>query len=259
MDDADLADRCARADPEVFALGGAEPDRSTAVVGGIRCVALGVPHPWATSAHAVLGVPEPQQLRDVLAWMHARAREAVVVVRTRDVAAPVWSAERLTELDRLPVLARPGGRLDRHASSGPPGVLVRRARDRAEFVAAYGGWMGDAALGEGLVGPFDLSAPARIHLVAETDGRVVGCVLVRLAAATGYISALGVLPADRGIGYGTSLTVAAHRAAVSAGCETVWMHATEEGKHVYQRLGFREVDEHVHLLSRHPGAASGTW
>jgi ribosomal protein S18 acetylase RimI-like enzyme len=106
--------------------------------------------------------------------------------------------------------------------------------------------MDDVTLAEQLVAAEDVGDPAWVHLVAVREHRPVGAAMVRYAAGTGYISALGVESAHRGAGIGTALAVAAAQVGAQ-GTEVTWLHATDQGARRYAALGFREVDVHVLL------------
>lgn len=55
---------------------------------------------------------------------------------------------------------------------------------------------------------------------------------------TGWIGALGVVPAARGRGLGTALTEACLAWLSERGAQTVMLYATDPGRPVYERLGF---------------------
>jgi ribosomal protein S18 acetylase RimI-like enzyme len=58
----------------------------------------------------------------------------------------------------------------------------------------------------------------------------------------GWIGNLIVDESRRGEGIGSSLMVKALEALRTAGSETVWLTASADGKPIYERLGFRELD-----------------
>jgi ribosomal protein S18 acetylase RimI-like enzyme len=138
----------------------------------------------------------------------------------------------------MPALAlrRPPPPLD------PPGVEIGTARDRDEFLAAYGAELAP------LVTRHHLASPRMHHLVARIDGRPVGCAQVRRLGDTAYVSAITVDGAHRGRGIGAALTVAAtERAAGEA--DLVWLHCTPRSRGLYERLGYEHVDDHALMAS----------
>lgn len=124
--------------------------------------------------------------------------------------------------------------------------------------------------------------PVAEVLVAEVDGRLVGCATYvpgpgsPLAEALGEgeagIRMLGVEGAAQGRGIGRRLVEACIERARSSGCRAVVLHSTSymHGAHrIYGRLGFERVPEHdwapvpdLHLLAfrllLRPDPAPGT-
>jgi len=81
--------------------------------------------------------------------------------------------------------------------------------------------------------------PAGVVLVAVGRlRRVIGGACCASFGATGWIGALGVLPRARGRGAGTALTEACVEWLRARGAETVLLHATDQGRPVYERVGF---------------------
>jgi ribosomal protein S18 acetylase RimI-like enzyme len=98
--------------------------------------------------------------------------------------------------------------------------------------------MEDDPLARALVVAGDLQRARRRFVVARVDGRPVGCAFIWFAGGTAYLSGLGVVPSERGRGYGAALAVAAARIGASAPVDTVWMYATDAGERLYRGLGF---------------------
>jgi ribosomal protein S18 acetylase RimI-like enzyme len=243
----DAATRLCRAAADVArsaAAGG--PPRAHQDVGRITATDVGVDAPWSVQA---LLPPDwsgpPAELDAAVAWCRERggSRGFGVVVRAEQQAVP--RGRGLQVRDVRPVFALPGSAAVDLAELAGGTVDTRPPRD--DVVAAYGGWMADPALGAALVWPSDVARHDRRFLVAHAGGRPAGCALLWLVAETLYLSGIGVMAEQRGQGLGTALV----RAAVAVGLETsprpdvVWMHATEEGAALYERLGFVRVDEHV--------------
>ncbi len=85
------------------------------------------------------------------------------------------------------------------------------------------------------------------HLVARVGGEPVGCARVRLMADTAYLGAVTVLPAWQGKGLGAALTIAAGELAAQYS-DLVWLHCTPGSRGLYERLGYRHVDDHALLV-----------
>jgi predicted N-acetyltransferase YhbS len=68
--------------------------------------------------------------------------------------------------------------------------------------------------------------------------RIVGGACCASFGETGWIGALGVVPRARGRGTGAALTEACVDWLRARGARTVLLHATDQGRPVYERLGF---------------------
>lgn len=238
-----MADRIAAAyaDTADLAAGGGE----WAVVAGVPCEHLPLPYPWATSAR-ILAVPGPPSVcvvAEVSAWLAARSPQWTLMVR----AAQADALEGFTTWGHLPVLHLAQPLAD---APLPGGVRIGPARDPDEFLEAYGR---DLAA---LVTPAHLASPRLHHLVARHDGRVVGCAKVTQVGDTARVSAVTVPQPFRRRGIGAALTAAASRAGLER-TDLVWLHCTAASRPIYERLGYRHVDDHVQLEPPAGAAAVG--
>ena len=86
---------------------------------------------------------------------------------------------------------------------------------------------------------FPRESPAGDVLVAERGGRAVGGVCCVAFGPTGWIGALGVVPDARRRGVGETLAHAACARLRERGARTVLLFATDMGRPLYDRLGFR--------------------
>jgi ribosomal protein S18 acetylase RimI-like enzyme len=206
-----------------------------ATVAGVPCLSLPLPHPWATQARALAdgGPIEPEALRAVVEWLAARSPEWTLALRAEQPAPPGF----------LPWAVLPALRLHRPAMDEPPPgrVEVAAAASPAEFLTVYGEDLAP------LVTDQHFRSPCHRHLVARVDGEAVGCARVRFTAGTAYISAVTVREAYRRRGIGAALSARATRVG-AAEADVVWLHATKESKPIYERLGYRHVDDHVLLI-----------
>ena len=83
-------------------------------------------------------------------------------------------------------------------------------------------------------------------LLAEGDRSLVGCVFVRVTAATGYFGMLSIDPAVQGRGLGRTLVEVAEQYLHDAGCAVVEIHVVNlraELPPFYQRLGYEVAGE----------------
>jgi GNAT superfamily N-acetyltransferase len=90
-------------------------------------------------------------------------------------------------------------------------------------------------------------------LALEEGGIPVAFVTAVRHGTSGWIGNLIVARDARGRGYGTLLMGRAVDALLAAGVATVWLTASPEGRRIYERMGFREMDQ----VARWGGCGSG--
>ncbi len=86
---------------------------------------------------------------------------------------------------------------------------------------------------------FTAERSASHAFVAEADGEIVGTSLGTVNGAVGWVGLVFVSPQVRGQGLGAALTARAIDVLEKAGCGTLILVATEMGRPLYERLGFR--------------------
>jgi GNAT superfamily N-acetyltransferase len=87
---------------------------------------------------------------------------------------------------------------------------------------------------------FALANPAcRVFVADDAAGRPVGTAVLTIHGVVGWIGTIWVAPTVRRSGIGSDLTGATVDAAESAGCRTLLLVATDAGRPMYERLGFR--------------------
>lgn len=106
-----------------------------------------------------------------------------------------------------------------------------------------------------------LRTPSCQPLVGTIDGRVVATGLATASGAVGWLGAVVVDEPMRGHGYGRAMTEELCRRLRDAGCETLSLVATDAGRPLYERLGFRLVTHYHEMdadhLSREPEPPAG--
>jgi ribosomal protein S18 acetylase RimI-like enzyme len=212
-------------------------------VSGLPVVSLGLPERWANVVLALEDMPESSRVADALAFFADRDVVAQVLVRE----AAVDMLPGLRPVDVMPVYVVPVSEA-RTEDSG--GLLIEPTTDSALFTSVYGGaFEMRPGMAEALVDPTDMTARGALHLVARLSERAdpVGCALLRSAGGLGYVSAVGVVPNQRGRGIGTSLLEACASRAAAGGCSEVWLHASESSRTFYEGLGYELADTHVAL------------
>lgn len=107
---------------------------------------------------------------------------------------------------------------------------------------------------------FAVQHPACQPIVAERDGEPVGTGVGTVNGPVGWVGTIFVAPELRGQGLGRALTQAVIDRLEYGGCRTLVLVATQEGRRLYERMGF-ELLMHERVLEA-PGLpaapASGT-
>ena len=78
--------------------------------------------------------------------------------------------------------------------------------------------------------------------VAWSDGQPVAFVTAMLHERSGWIGNLLVHPERRGRGLGRRMLTRSLAALEKAGAETIWLTASEDGRHLYESVGFLPLD-----------------
>ena len=101
------------------------------------------------------------------------------------------------------------------------------------------------------------SQPACVPLVAEADGQIVATGVGTANGPVGWIGTIFIAPDRRGRGLGRAITQAIIDRLESAGCRSLVLVATSEGRLLYERMGF-EVQSRYHILQAIGLPESGT-
>jgi len=96
--------------------------------------------------------------------------------------------------------------------------------------------------------------PTSFPIVADQDGRVIGTGVATVNGRVGWVGAIFVALDRRRAGLGSALSAAVVEELVRRGCETQVLIATDEGRPIYERLGFSVHARYV--LETAPDAAS---
>jgi ribosomal protein S18 acetylase RimI-like enzyme len=97
--------------------------------------------------------------------------------------------------------------------------------------------------------PEDVGALMRAggsFLIAEDDGRALGCAFVKTKSATGYFGMLSVDPGQQGMGLGRVLIDASEAYLRDRGCSHVEIEIVnlrEELTPFYEKFGYRKTEE----------------
>jgi GNAT superfamily N-acetyltransferase len=94
---------------------------------------------------------------------------------------------------------------------------------------------------------FAVTHPECDPIVAEVNGEIVGTGAGTASGRVGWVGTIFVSPAHRGRGVGRALTAEVIARLEARGCRTLVLVATEQGRPIYERLGF-EVQGWYHTL-----------
>jgi GNAT superfamily N-acetyltransferase len=111
---------------------------------------------------------------------------------------------------------------------------------QATQVILEGGWSDRSVFFEWAV-----AHPTCFPLVAEADGRVVGTGVATANGRVGWVGAIFVAEEWRRNGLGSALSRAVLEELERWGCLTQVLIATDEGRPIYERLGFRIQTRYV--------------
>ncbi len=112
--------------------------------------------------------------------------------------------------------------------------------------------------GQFLAGSLAEPAPVFNHFLARWHGEPCAVSTLLRAGSAAGIYHVATLPAFRGCGLGTALTLAAMQAAQAVGAETAILFATPSGFPVYQRMGFETASTaDLHIWTGAGSPASG--
>ncbi len=114
-------------------------------------------------------------------------------------------------------------------------------------LAAAEGWVSDPWEFSFVMGTFPRGC------LAVEYGTAVAFVTAARYTLSGWIGNLIVAKGFRGRGYGSRLMGRALDELLAAGVKTVWLTASEQGRPLYEKMGFREIDSVV----RWRGTATG--
>ncbi|MEX2247315.1 MAG: GNAT family N-acetyltransferase [Dehalococcoidia bacterium] len=211
---------------------------------GLFLAATGRPVAWLNMALIVRPLPEPEaQLREACAFYDERGLPFIVRVRGGlDPASEVAAAALgMPYSDTVPgMILEPIGRVP----AAPEGVEVRVVGDEEELRAWDGvvrQSFGLPAEFEGFFGPWLVGVPDTRLYLAYVDGEVAATSMLMATDRVAGVYCVATLDAYRRRGLGEAMTWRAMGDGAEMGCLFGYLQASEMGKPVYERMGFREV------------------
>lgn len=196
-------------------------DTSGAVRARLDDLAAGFKAEGRSAAFAVVhGVSRPQQLTTLLHERGLIEVEREVVLWTRD-------APEIPHLD-------PGLRIEQ--------VGDGTARPYVEVEAEVFGIPAGMAAGRLPSLQAALALPGRRAYLISVGGRYVATTRLTVVGGFASLTSIGVLPEERGRGYGRLITAVATRAGLASGVDLVWLAVAPDNVpalRLYESLGYR--------------------
>lgn len=228
-------------------IGRLGPDGESEQVGPLLCINAGIGVSRFNIAVVTAPVQDPRRaVRDAIEWFGARGLNLRFDLRGKEDARLIAAAtvERFQFWWREPtMLLEPLPAFD----PGPPEMEVREVispEDRSLYCDADGEEYTDQAFQLGMVAAAAEMPGVSMHL-GLVDGRPVARSMAIMTGDLVGVHNVYVAPSKRGGGYGTAITSAAIDAGRRAGAVAACLESTEAAFNMYQRMGFRHVDDYI--------------
>jgi ribosomal protein S18 acetylase RimI-like enzyme len=231
--------------------------------GGAVTILTGLPMDWfnqvlieheeATPAGVLAGVAQARERADHFV---VRLREGIDdrFIPTLTQAGLVGAGE---ETSTPGMVACPIDH-DAIAGHGPPELEIRRVTDAAGIDAhrqvVTAGFGSDPAVALGTACLDLLDRPECVAYVGYGDGAPVISGLGWRTGRTIGVYSIATIESARRRGYGAAMTARAMADGVVAGCDVAALQASEIGRAIYERLGFRTVVRYAAYVDPVPGA-----
>lgn len=218
--------------------------------GGVVAILSGLPFDWVNQ---VLIERDDATSADVLASVtRARERGYPFVVRLRDgIDDGFIPALSQAGLDPLAAeVSTPGmvafpiapETLERHRA---PDLDIREVRDAAGLdehrAVATAGFASDPSVLSGTACLDLLDRPGCVMYVGYAHGRPVASGFGWRTGRTIGVYTIATIPSARRRGFGAAMTARVIADGAAAGCDVAALQASEMGRPIYERLGFRTV------------------
>jgi GNAT superfamily N-acetyltransferase len=213
--------------------------------GGVLVTNSGMPLPWFNIGFITRPLADPARAVDQIAHYFDGLR-LPFIIRVREGVDP--AAERACEAAGMPYSDTvPGMVLSElpAAVTMPDGLEVRAAADaqtlqhHVDVIAAAFGM--PLAFAQQLLSPRLLGVPDLALYVGYVDGEAVATAALVASHRVAGVYNVACLPSHRKRGYGEAMTWHAVHAGAAIGCTMASLQASEMGRPVYERMGFRLV------------------
>jgi GNAT superfamily N-acetyltransferase len=229
-------------------------EATVARAGGVVTILTGLPFDWFNQVLVEDGAATRAGLLAGVALARDRGHPFVVRLRQGidDRHVPTLAGAGLVPAG--PEASTPGmvalaidrDAIARHAA---PGLEIRRVTDAAgidvhrETVTA--GFGSDPAVAIGTACPDLLDRPGCVMYVGYADGRPVVSGMGWRTGRTIGVYSISTVESARRRGYGAAMTTRVMADGAAAGCDAAALQASEMGRPIYERLGFRTVVRYV--------------
>ncbi len=230
---------------------------------GVVTVLTGLPMDWfnqvlierdgATPAGVLAGVAQARERGDHFV---VRLREGIddrfIPTVTQAGLAPAGEETPMPGMVAFPIDR------DAIAEHASPELEIRRVTDAAGIdahrQAMTAGFGSDPAVALGTACPDLLDRPECVVYVGYADGDPVVSGLGWRTGRTVGVYSIATIESARRRGYGAAMTARVVAGGVVAGCDVAALQASEMGRPIYERLGFRTVVRYAAYVDRVPRA-----
>ena len=231
--------------------------------GGVVTILTGLPMDWfnqvliereeATAAGVLAGVARARVRGDHFV---VRLREGIddrfIPTLTRAGLAPAGEETSTPGMVAFPIDH------DAIAEHAAPELEIRRVTDAAGIdahrQAVTAGFGSDPAVALGSACPDLLDRPECVVYVGYADGDPVVSGMGWRTGRTIGVYSIATIESARRRGYGAAMTARVVADGVAAGCDVAALQASEMGRPIYERLGFRTVVRYTAYVDPVPGA-----
>jgi GNAT superfamily N-acetyltransferase len=262
MNDQDLVERSARAWRTAIArMTAALPEGLLEEAPhGTLLVFTGAPVPWLNGVMCVAAEPDPDEIATLAAaaakWPQAQWSIQVRAEPGEEIAR-IAADHSLADHSEHPFMVKPLGPEPDSDSTDPTDALETVRPIDPEEHETYA-----AALAAGFEAPLEslaqvaspavIAAPGVTAYIAEYDGTAVATALGMMVDDCVAVFNISTHPLHRKKGLGQAVTEAVLRDGRAAGATVAFLHATEAGQPLYERMGFRVVERWTHFATAFP-------
>jgi GNAT superfamily N-acetyltransferase len=242
---------------------GAEVTRA----GGVVTVLTGLPMDWFNQV--LIEGDEATPAGVLAAVAQARERGGHFVVRLREgiddrfipslIEAGLAPAEGATPMPGMVAFSIDHDAIAEHAS---PGLDIRRMTDAAGVAihrqVVTAGFGSDPAVAAGTACGDLLDVPECVVYVGYARGEPVVSGLAWLTGRTVGVYSVATIESARRRGYGAAMTARVVADGVVPGCDVAALQASQMGRPIYERLGFRTVVTYATYADRRASGLLGS-